>query len=300
MLEPRRVLRARRPFRRRPPAPGALETVRAGQRRHQAPDRQVDPIAREEAKARKLPEPVDPGFLADDVNEFCELARSGAYLGGSRLVTPKQCSAWRTTFRRLLQEANTLLSQGDVEAGAEALEALLDIAVESSGFHYFRSEDPVAALNLVVSEQVEVLWRALLASAGLTGFARRATSQLVRWESPGGWTRYGEKLVHREVPLAQVLDGLLPAGDAWVTLGRAYVELLDTLAAEARSSTRDALTAKSGAIAAGLSAFRMAPGAREAARRQRGRRLGPEDHTTPGPHVNPAALRAAGPRPAGA
>lgn len=206
---------------------------------------QLDPIAREEAKASKLPEPVDPGFLTDDVNEFCELARSGAYLGGSRLVSPKQRSAWRTTFRRLLQDANTLLAQGDVETGAEALEALLDVAVESSGFHYFRSEDPVAALNLVVSEQVAVLWRALLASAGLTGFARRATSQLVRWESRGGWTVHGEKLVHREVPLAQVLDGLLPAGDAWVTLGRAYLDLLDTLAAEARSSTRDTLTVKS-------------------------------------------------------
>lgn len=145
----------------------------------------------------------------------------------------------------VLQEANTLLAQGDVEAGAEALEALLDVAVESSGFHYFRSEDPVAALNLVVSEQVEVLWRALLASAGLTGLARRAPGQLVRWESRGGWTVHGEKLVGREVPLAQVLDGLLPAGDAWVTFGRAYVDLLDSLAAESRSSTKDKWTAKS-------------------------------------------------------
>lgn len=76
-------------------------------------------------------------------------------------------------------------------------------------------------------------------------FARRATSQLVRWESRGGWTVHGEKLADREVPLAQVLDGLLPAGDAWVTFGRAYVDLLDILAAEARSSTRDAWTAKS-------------------------------------------------------
>lgn len=206
---------------------------------------QVDPIAREEAKAGRQAQPVDPGFLTDDVNEFCELARAGAYLGGSRRVSPKQRSAWRATFRRLLQDANKLLSQGDVEAGAQALEALLDVAIESSGFHYFRSEDPVAALNLVVSEQVAVLWRTLLSRAGLTGFARTATSQLVRWESPGGWTRHGEKLVDREVPLAQVLDGLLPAGDAWVTLGRAYVDLLDTLAAESRSSTKDEWTARS-------------------------------------------------------
>ncbi|CMK81511.1 Uncharacterised protein [Mycobacterium tuberculosis] len=95
--------------------------------------------------ARKIKPPADPDIVGWEVDEFVSLARSGAYLGGDRRVSPRERSRWRFTFKRLAAEAQDALRAEDAEPAASALEQLIDLAREADGYDYFRSDDPVAA-----------------------------------------------------------------------------------------------------------------------------------------------------------
>jgi len=96
----------------------------------------------------------DPGRLLHEVREIAELARAGAYIGGDRLVSPKERSRWRLTFRRLAADADAALRAPDSASAEEALTLIVDLACEMKDSGYFRSEDPVEAARFVVSEAV--------------------------------------------------------------------------------------------------------------------------------------------------
>lgn len=83
--------------------------------------------------ARKIKPPADPDIVGWEVDEFVSLARSGAYLGGDRRVSPRERSRWRFTFKRLAAEAQDALRAEDAEPAASALEQLIDLAREADG-----------------------------------------------------------------------------------------------------------------------------------------------------------------------
>lgn len=188
---------------------------------------EIDPIQRESRK-RRVNAPVDPQSVLSEVRDFVELARSGAYLGGDRRVSPKERSRWRFTFQRLAGDAQRALGAEDVAAAAPALEQLIDLACEMQDREYFRSDDPVEAARFVVSDAVALLWRTLRETYGFGGFAERAAPQLVRWESRYGWTRSGwGPLSEKETSLATVLVRMLPATDMWLSFADHYLNALD-------------------------------------------------------------------------
>lgn len=169
--------------------------------------------------------------LLEDVRDFAALARSGAYMGGTREVSRNERSKWRVTFRQLIKGVGLLLEHGSPECGAPALEALIDLACETKEVMYFHSEDPVAAMRLVVSEQVHLLWRTYLIHDGFATFARQASAQLISWESAHGWTVSGDGWVAaRETSLTSVLVQMLKGHDAWVEFTDAYLTGLDNVA----------------------------------------------------------------------
>jgi hypothetical protein len=180
---------------------------------------------------RGKPVPVDPDVVLAEVRDFVALARSGAYFAGDRRVSPKQRTRWRFTFRQLVADARAALLAGDGTAGATALAALIDLACEVRDVDHFRSDDPVEAARIVLSDEVAVLWGRDLERRGLPAFAERAAGQLIRWESRYGWTRRGDgQVAGKETSLATVLAGLLPVPDAWTTFTDAYLAALDRLA----------------------------------------------------------------------
>ena len=130
--------------------------------------------------AKALP---DPATVRSEVAEFAELARSGAYLGGNRRVSPRERSRWRFTFKRLATEAQDAMRAEDAKPAASALEQLIDLACDARDYDYFRSDDPVAAAGFVVSDVAAVLWKSVWERQGFQAFAETAAPQLIRWES---------------------------------------------------------------------------------------------------------------------
>jgi hypothetical protein len=126
--------------------------------------------------------PVDPETVPYEVDEFVSLARSGAYLGGDRRVSPRERSRWRFTFKRLAAEAQDTLRAEDGGPAASALEQLVDLACEARDREYFRSDDPAAAANFVVSDAAAMLWASTWKLYGFQIFAETAAPQLIRWE----------------------------------------------------------------------------------------------------------------------
>ena len=186
---------------------------------------------------RKEPEPADPEGTLVEVRDFVALARSGAYLAGDRRVHPRERTRWRFTFQRLVKDAERALAGDDLSAGTEAMALLLDLAQEMRGYDYFRSEDPIEAARVVVSEEVSLLWSRVLDRVGFAEFARSAAPQLVRWESEYGWTRTGfGRVRERETSLAAVLARLLTLPDRWIVFTDRYLEALDEVVAR-RSAT---------------------------------------------------------------
>ncbi len=184
---------------------------------------------------------VDAIALLDDVREFVELARSGAYFAGDRRVSPRERTRWRFTFQRLAEDAQGALRNTDAEEATAALEALVDLACELRQYDHFRSADPVEAARFVVSDAVAMLWSAQRDRHGFATFAERAAPQLIRWESEFGWTRTGfGRVAERETTLASVLERMLPAQDMWETFVDRYLDALDTAADRPRRrSDRD-------------------------------------------------------------
>lgn len=171
---------------------------------------------------------VDPDAALEEVRDFVSLARSGAYLGGNRRVSPKERSQWRVTFRRLANDAQAALAVEDPGPGIAALELLIDLACETRRYDYFRSDDPMEAARFVVSDAVDRLWGRLRQADGFVRFAARAARQLVRWESQYGWTRSGwGSIAQKETSLASILARRLEAPDMWVTFADHYLDALD-------------------------------------------------------------------------
>lgn len=199
---------------------------------------QLDP--QQEARKRKAAEqPQDPTSVLVEVEEFAELARSGAYMAGNRRVSPKERTRWRFTYRNLMAEAKDALRADDVDTAATALELLIDLAKESRDYHLFRSEDPMQAAGVVISDAVEYLWLRLRDHHGFEGFARHAAPQLLRWEAPFGWTRCGYgSIADKETTLTTLLDRLLQLPDHWEGFAEQYLDALDAAA------DRDAATGK--------------------------------------------------------
>jgi uncharacterized protein YfiM (DUF2279 family) len=199
---------------------------------------QLDPDEHRQRRSR-APEPPDPAAVLSEVSDFLALARAGAYLAGDRRVSPRERSRWRLTFRRLATDAEQVLRSEDLDTAGAAVELLIDLACETRGYDYFRSEDPVQAAGFVVSEAVAQLWTTMRDRHGFAGFADRAAPQLIRWESPYGWTRYGTgRIADKEKSLVEVLAGLLRAPDHWAGFAARYLAALDQLAGCGASATR--------------------------------------------------------------
>lgn len=125
------------------------------------------------------------------------MARAGAYLGSDRRVSPKDRSRWRFTFKRLATEAQAALRAEDAALAEAALEQLIDLASDARDYDYCRSQDPLAAAGIVVSDVVANLWASSWERHGFEAFGQIAAPQLIRWESKYGWTRLGERSSHR-------------------------------------------------------------------------------------------------------
>ena len=165
---------------------------------------------------RPAKEPADPEMVQYEVDDFVSLARSGAYLGGNRQVSPRERSRWRFTFKRLADEAQDALRAEDAGPAASALEQLIDLACETHDYDYFRSDDPLAAAGFVVSDVAAVLRAWTWERHGFRAFAESAAPQLIRWESSHGWTRCGEgPVAAKETSLAAALAHMLRVADTW-------------------------------------------------------------------------------------
>ena len=183
-------------------------------------------------RQRSAKKPIDPDWVLHEARDFVTLARSGAYMAGDRRVSRQERSRWRFTFQRLVADAKgALLSREGVPAGAAAVEQLIDLAREAHDYDYFHSEDPVEAARFVVSDAVALLWSRLLDECGFAGFAERAAPQLIRWESPSGWTRTGFGAIReKETSLARVLASMLGTPDMWIGFADRYLSVLDLTA----------------------------------------------------------------------
>jgi hypothetical protein len=149
----------------------------------------------------------------------------------------RQRTRWRFIFRDLFADARHALAGDDPMPAAEAMATLVDIACETGGLDYFRSEDPVEAAKIVISDEVKVLW-CRVRDCG--GFAAFAAPQLVRWERSYGWTRGGWGQVRqKETTLAAVLTPMLDVPDALHAFVRSYLTALDACAPEQPASRPD-------------------------------------------------------------
>jgi hypothetical protein len=189
---------------------------------------ELDPAGQARRK-QAAAEPPDPGLVLDEVCEFAELARAGAYIAGDRRVPPKERTRWRVTFRRLAGDAQLALRAEDPGPAEEALALIIGLACEMKDSQYFRSEDPVEAARFVVSDAAALLWESVRDRHGFDAFARRAAPQLPLWESRYGWTRGWGQVHEKETSLASVLARMLAAPDGWITFSAHYLAALDQL-----------------------------------------------------------------------
>ena len=191
---------------------------------------ELDPVEHARGK-RPGAAPPNPGLVLDEVREFAELARSGAYLAGDRRVSPKERTRWRVTFRRLAADAEAALRAAEPAPAEEALALIIDLACEMKGYQYFHSEDPVEAARFVVSDAAALLWETVRDRHGFSAFAKQSAPQLLRWESRHGWTTHGwGQVPEKETSLARVLARMLAAPDAWTTFADCYLAALDQAA----------------------------------------------------------------------
>jgi len=180
-------------------------------------------------------EPAGPGLVLDEVREFVELARAGAYIGSDRRVPPNERTRWRVTFRRLAADAESALRAEDSGPAQEALALIIDLACEMRDHQYVRSEDPVEAARFVVSDAAAMLWETAADQHGFQAFAGLAAPQLIRWESRYGWTRGWGQVHAKETSLASVLARMLHGPGAWAVFAERYLDALTEMArAEAK------------------------------------------------------------------
>jgi hypothetical protein len=198
---------------------------------------ELDP-AEQGRGSRAAADSAAPDLVLDEVREFVELARAGAYIGGGR-VPPSERTRWRVTFRRLAADAESALRAEDSGPGQEALALIIDLACEMRDHQYVRSEDPVEAARFVVSDAAAMLWETEVDRHGFQAFADLAAPQLIRWESRYGWTREWGQVHAKETSLASVLARMLRGPDAWAVFADRYLDALTEVArAEAKPGSR--------------------------------------------------------------
>jgi hypothetical protein len=181
---------------------------------------------------------VDPELVLEEVRTFVALARAGAYMAGDRRVSPRERTRWRFTFQRLAADGQDALRADDGDAGATAVEQIIDFACEMHDYDYFHSEDPMEAARFVVSDATALLWGRVLDQSGFAAFAERAAPQLIRWESRYGWTRTGDgRVSEKETSLASVLARMLRIPDTWVGFTDRYLHALDQITHDAAART---------------------------------------------------------------
>jgi hypothetical protein len=180
--------------------------------------------------SRVVAGPACPGLVLQEVREFAELARAGAYLGGDGRVSPNERTRWRVTFRRLATDAESALSAEDPGPAQEALAMIIDLACELRDHQYFRSEDPVAAARFVVSDAAAMLWETAAGRHGFQAFADLAAPQLIRWESRYGWTCGSGQVHEKETSLASVLARRLRVPGTWTVFADRYLDALSEVA----------------------------------------------------------------------
>lgn len=190
---------------------------------------ELDP-AEQGRRKRAAAQPADPDWVRNEVREFAELARAGAYIAGDRRVSPKERTRWRVTFRRLAADAQSALRAEDAGPAEEALALIIDLACEMKDRGYFRSEDPVEAARFVVSDAAAMLWETVRDRHGVRIFAEQAVAQLIRWESRYGWTRGWGQVHQNESSLASVLARMLRVPDMWTVFADRYLGALDQVA----------------------------------------------------------------------
>ncbi len=213
-------------------------------------------VPREKRPAKAGPPPVDGADHLASVRELVRLARAGAYMGGSRDVSRGERAGWKASFRERLDDSGRLLTQGDVEHGAEAMDALLCLALDCRDTYSFRTEDPIGALRIVVSDLVDLLWRSTLTVSGFPALVARAPRDLMRWESLYGWTRWGNgRIAQKERTLADVLAALLPGHDAWVAMADGWLGVFAGVERERTSRDRLLGRAASSYVPHSLSEF---------------------------------------------
>ncbi|MCB0909567.1 MAG: hypothetical protein KDB63_20900 [Nocardioidaceae bacterium] len=184
----------------------------------------------------------DAAAVLAQVREFAALARRGGYLGRDRRVSPKERSRWRFTFRNHAVRSVEALRGEDIESAGAAVAIMVDLACETRGYDYFRSEDPVEAARFVVSDAIAELWTQMQRTYGVDGLIERAVGQLVRWESRYGWSRRGEGWVSQhETSLANVLARLLVAPESWTAAARRYLDELDRFGGRGRQQRAEDL-----------------------------------------------------------
>lgn len=192
---------------------------------------ELEPAGDERAKRPRGRETVDPQTVLREIREFAQLARSGAYIGGDRRVSPKERARWRFTFQRLVADARAALGSDDPQAAFTAMEELIELASETRTYDYFHSDDAMEAAKFVLSDAAELLWSRIFEIDGFPAFVARAAPQLVRWESRYGWTRRGfGQSAGLESSLATVIARMLRTGDSWVVFADRYLEALDEVA----------------------------------------------------------------------
>lgn len=196
----------------------------------QARERIEDALSPPSERKHKEQDLPDPDLLLGEVTEFVSLARDGAYMYGDRRVSRTERSKWRVTFRSLATQAQSALHAEHTGPAEQAMEQLIDLACDMHRYQYFHSEDPVEAARFVVSHAVSALWQTVLDTRGFAGFAERAACQLIRWESPYGWTEGGGKVAQHETTLTEVLVPLLTSPQMWRDFTIAYLSALDAVA----------------------------------------------------------------------
>jgi hypothetical protein len=179
-------------------------------------------------KVRRKNELPDPARVLDEVTNFVDLARDGAYMAGDRRVHHAERSKWRHTFRRLAADALAALAASEPAPAQHAVAKIIDLACDSKRYDYFHSGDPVEAAKFVVSQAAATLWESALQRDGFAALLGRAPEQLIRWEAEYGWTRSGYgQVAAKETSLAIQLARLLTTPDMWRRFAESYLEALE-------------------------------------------------------------------------
>jgi len=181
---------------------------------------ELDP-AEHDRRRRAAAQPADPDWVLDEVREFAELARAGAHIAGDRRVSPKERTRWRVTFRRLAADAQSALRAEDPGPAEEALALIIDLACEMRDGAYFRSEDPVEALDRLASHpalagpELTFLQARLARGRGDLGSARKLVQDGLQ-ELPGhqGFASFAAEIGANLPPRARQLAGQRPQWQA--------------------------------------------------------------------------------------